>query len=171
MANYCQYEMKIKGTRENCEQWLKRMRSYDEPNHFFRLFKPVCITEEGGSGSEHYMILYGDCAWSLESCCRTSGYSGGKDLFAENSRELNITMEAYSEEPGIGFQEHFIYRNGECIADECVDWAEWYWDKSEYPSFELFKRYNTLPDGVTENDFDEGFYQFGGFQKWGEFAI
>lgn len=171
MANFCRYEMKVKGTRESCEKWLKRMRSYDEPNHFFRMFEPISIDEQGGSKSEYYMILSGDCAWSLETCCRTSGYSHGKDLFAENSSELHITMEAYSEEPGIGFQEHYIYRNGECIADECEDRAEWYWDKTEYPAFELFKRDNKLPDGVSEHDFDDGIYRFGGFREWGEFVI
>lgn len=171
MANYCRYEMKIKGTRESCEQWFERMCHDDDPKHFRRLFEPVNIDEQGGSESEYYMILSGDCAWSLETCCRKSGYSIGKDLFAENSRELHITMEAYSSEPGIGFQEHYIYQNGECIADKCVDWIEWYWDKTEYPTFELFKRDVNLPDSVTENDFDDGVYQVGGFQDWGAFAI
>lgn len=171
MANYCHYEMKIKGSRKNCEQWLKKMKSYDEENHFHRMFEPICIEEQGWSGSEYSMVLSGDCAWSLETCCRVSGYSNGVDLFAENSRDLHITMEAYSEEPGIGFQEHYIYRNGECIADECVDYTEWYWDKAESPYFETFKREVNLPDCVTERDFSDGIYQLGGFQCWGEFAI
>ena len=30
MPNYCDYEMKIKGTKKNCEEWLLRMNDYEK---------------------------------------------------------------------------------------------------------------------------------------------
>ena len=36
MPNYCDYEMKIKGTKKNCEEWLSRMNDYEK-----ELFKKV----------------------------------------------------------------------------------------------------------------------------------
>ena len=38
MPNYCDYEMKIKGTKKNCEEWLSRMNDYEKENHFWRIF-------------------------------------------------------------------------------------------------------------------------------------
>lgn len=170
MANNCFYEMKIKGSRESCNKWLQRMKSYDEPSHFYRMFE-VYVDDEYGTESEYCMQLSGDCAWSLESCCRASGYSNGIDLFAENTEELNIVMEAYSTEPGIGFQEHYIYNNGQCEAEECVDYTELYWDKDDFPSFDDFKKEYNLEDDISEDDLDEGEYiHQGGFESW-EFTI
>lgn len=67
MANYCDYKMKVKGRKEACYEWLNRMKSYDAPKHFFRMFDPIEIEEEGYAGNDYFMILSGYCAWSLES--------------------------------------------------------------------------------------------------------
>lgn len=165
MANDCYYEMMIQGNRRDCEQWIKRMESYDEPNHFYRIHSSD-IYEEGGNDDDYYIKVSGDCAWSLESCCRTSGYSDGIDLFAVNTKELNLRMEAYSQEEGIGFQEHYIYDKGECIADECEDWTSIFYDETEYSSFEEFKTENNIPEYVTEEDLNDGCYEAGGFDNW-----
>ncbi len=165
MPNYCYYEMKVKGRKEDCYKWLSKMRSYDEENHFYRIFD-ADITDECGTDNDYSIIISGDCAWSLETCCRSSGYSGGIDLFAENSKVLNIIMEAYSQEPGCCFQEHYIYNRGRCCSDECEDWSEYYWDRDEC-SFEDYKKDYDVPDSITESDFDdEGYYHEGGFGEW-----
>lgn len=167
MPNFCWYEMKIKGSKENCYRWLKKMKSYDEHNHFWRMFDPINIDDEGGTEYDYYMKFSGDCAWSLESCCRDSGYSGGVDLFAENTKDLQIKMEAYSSEPGCCFQEHYIYDNGVCIADRCVDYHEIYWDRYEHKSFDSFKKEFELPAHIIESDFDDdGYCEIGGFPNW-----
>lgn len=165
MPNSCIYEMKIRGSHENCNMWLNRMTLYNEQDHFYRIFD-VQILEEGGTELDYYMILAGDCAWSLDTCCRANGYSNGFDLFALNTRGLSLKMEAYSSEPGIGFQEHYIYEYGECLEDECRDMREWFWDKYEYPDFKDFKAEEDLPDGIEESDFEEGCYIQGGFPEW-----
>ena len=122
MPNYCNYTMKIKGMKEKCDRWLDKLRDYDEDNHFWRIFESE-VYDEGGTENDYYMCISGYCAWSLESCCR-SGYTE-EDLFEKNTRQFGLVMEAWSEEPGIGFQEHYIYNKGDCIKDECVDAAFW----------------------------------------------
>lgn len=166
MANNCYYEMKVQGKKSDCEEWLKRMRSYEEPNHFWRIFSSD-VYEECGDNEDYYIKICGDCAWSLESCCRTSGYSGGVDLFAVNTKELNLRMEAYSQEEGFGFQEHYIYDKGECLAAECEDWTSIYYDSPEFPSFEDFKAEFDIPECIEEADLNDGYYESGGFVWWG----
>lgn len=167
MPNYCEYEMKVRGKKENCQKWLQKMKSYDEPNHFWRMFDPIYISDEGGTDDDYFMVFAGDCAWSLETCCRDSGYSGGVDLFEVNTRELHLKMEAYSSEPGCEFQEHYIYIDGECEVDDCVEWHEWYYDESD-GTFEEWKKMYGLPDYLSEDAFDEdGYYHEGGFSYWG----
>lgn len=165
MSNYCYYEMKLRGKRSDCEKWVRRMRSYDEPHHFYRIFS-ADVFEEGGDDADYHMKISGDCAWSLESCCRASGYSNGIDLFAINSAELNIKMEAYSQECGLCFQEHYVYDKGICATSECVDWESLYYDRDEYTSFDEFKNEYDIPEYVTEDDLNDGYYERGGFVWW-----
>ena len=161
MPNYCEYSMKIVGSRENCKKFLDRMNDYDEPYHFWRIFE---ATPYEGNEKDGVLEMYisGYCAWSLESCCRASGYSGGTDLFAVNTKELNLEMEAYSHEPGMEFEEHYLYSKGECLADECVDIDCYWWDESEYPTYAEFKADN--PGAPPEYEFDENSEAYtGGF--------
>ena len=153
MPNYCDYTMKIVGDEKNCQEFLKRMKSYDEPNHFYRIFA-ADVYEEKNEGAKSEVYINGYCAWSLESCCRESGYSDGVDLFAVNTEELNLQMEAYSREPGLAFEEHYIYKQGNCLVDECRDITPWWWDDSEFPTFEEFQA--KYPDAPPKEYFDEG---------------
>ena len=126
MPNYCDFNMKIKGKKQDCQKWLDKMRDrdgrdcYDEENHFWRMWD-VSVYDEEGTDDDYMMLISGVCAWSLETCCRASGYSEGIDLFEVNSKDLNIVMEAHSEELGMGFREHYIYDKGECLVDECYE--------------------------------------------------
>ena len=141
MANACYYEMLIKGRREDCEKWIERTR--DE----------ICY--EGGDDNEWFMKIEGYCDWSLEICYRNPKYSDGKDFFTANTEELNLIIEAWSEEPLMGFQEHYIYDHGKCILDECFNWIEAYFNKYEYPTFSDFKSAYGIPEHITEDDLDE----------------
>lgn len=170
MANNCYYEMMICGRRQDCREWLRRMRSDDEPNHFWRMYKDLVFYDKSGDDENFSMKIAGECAWSLETCCRASGYSKGIDLFAVNTKELNIVMEAYSQEEGMGFQEHYYYDKGECKIAECVDWEYVTYDPLDYNSFDEFITECELPDDLTEDDLVDGAYSSGGFESW-EFSI
>lgn len=158
MANNCDYSMKIVGTKENCERFVRKLESYEEPNHFWRFFS-VDVYDESDAYDEpidknnYEIYICGDCAWSLETCCRASGYSDGIDLFEVNTKELELKLEAWSEEPGIGFQEHYIYDNGECLTDEYLDIGVYWWDRDEYPTYAEFKE--DYPDAPEEEKFDD----------------
>lgn len=168
MANNCFYQMTIIGTKENCKAWLKKMQSYDEKNHFFRIFDAHVFDEYSMPGGNKYrMDISGDCAWSLATCCMASGYSNGQDLFAINTRDLRLKMEAYSEECGMGFSEHYVYDNGECLVNECVDFDEIFWDKNEFATYDEFKKdyiesYVATPPAESEFD-EDGWCRIGGF--------
>ena len=141
MPNYCDYDMKIRGSKRaiqrviNC---LKADYSYYEGKpshkHFFRVFEanvseytPVRKISE--NVYEAYILGY--CAWSVWSCMCSGGstyYSSVKkdypDIFmgttlAEQSRDCEI--EVFSEEGGIGFSEHYIFKHGECLCDDTCD--------------------------------------------------
>jgi len=171
MPNYCDYRLKVKGNKENCNKFLNKLIDYDEPNHFYRIFE-ADIDEEG----EDYLIISGNCAWSIESCCR-SGYCD-QDLFAVNTKDLNLDLEVWSSETeGCFFQEYYLYKNGECIEEDCVSIDEGYpyWDK-DYQSFEDYLAdWGFNSDEVSPDDFDEeGEYIASGpngFEEWGEWHI
>ena len=40
------------------------------------------------------------------------------------TKELNLTVEIFSSEPGVGFMEHYLVENGEISVDECVKYHE-----------------------------------------------
>ena len=121
MPNYCDYIMKVKGTVDNCRAFLKKCTDYEEPNHFWRMFEAYDNDEYEMNDGSHVMEIGGYCAWSIETCCRASGYSEGIDLLAVNTKDLDLDVEIYTEEPGMCFQEHYTYKKGKCICDECLD--------------------------------------------------
>ena len=167
MANNCFYQITVIGEKESCETWLKKMKSYEEENHFYKFYSSEVYGEDFLKDGKYRMEITGNCAWALESCCRASGYSNGKDLFEINTRDLKLKMEAYSEGPVLGFAEHYIYDNGKCILEECVKYSEYHWDKSDFPVYEsyknnYFKKYRENPP--EEDKFDEqGICKIGGF--------
>lgn len=136
MPNLCDYDMKIKGSKEAIQRvidCLKANYDYEEGKpahkHFFRVFD--CYDEdefmdEGNGIFSKY--VFGDCAWAI-NCCMISGYyeevkKNHPKIFmgttlAEQSKDCEI--EVFSEEPGCCFSEHYIYKNGECLLDDCVE--------------------------------------------------
>ena len=165
MANDCYFEMKIKGTRRDCEAWVKRMMYSSEPNHFYRVYS-ADVYDYIVNGDENWqMFICGECAWSLFACSHNN-IAEDEDLFAVNTKELNLVMEAYSSEPGVGFQEHYIYDHGECKVSEEVDYAEYYYAEDEFDSFDDFKAEFSLPESLTEDDLDDGVYRVGGYKRW-----
>ena len=139
MPNYCNYEMKIKGSKDAIKRVLECLKvDYDytigkpEHKHFFRVFdsREDGEMEDNGDGT-FTQFVYGDCAWSVY-CCMFSGggtyYNDCKeshpDIFMgttllEQSQDCEI--EVFSEEESMEFSEHYIFKNGECLCDDYVD--------------------------------------------------
>ncbi len=168
MPNLCVFSMKIKGTEENCRKWLELLKGNTDEAHFYRMDDIYTSVEEGTEES-FVMVIHGVCAWSLETCCRASGYSHGVDLFAVNTKRFSLAMEAWGEETGMGFQEHYVYKNGECLKEECEDYTEFWWDREAYPIYEDLL--SEFPDAPEKEKFVEDYAGVGGFEGYGEWTI
>ena len=137
MPNYCNYEMKVKGSKKAIErvmECLKADYNYLEGKpshkHFFRVFEACENDLEKNEDGTYTMLIFGYCAWSVYSCMCGGEHTyyndckkNHKDIFMgttlkEQSRGCEI--EVFSEEEGMEFSEHYLYKNGKCLIDDSV---------------------------------------------------
>lgn len=139
MPNYCNYDMRIKGSKKAINRVIECLKAdYNygkgKPSHkhFFRVFE---CNDEGEfhkeANGEFSKTVYGYLAWSCSSCMLSGTYSyyqdvkkSNKDTFmgtdlAEQSRDC--TIEVFSEEEGMCFSEHYLFKNGICYIDDTCD--------------------------------------------------
>lgn len=138
MANYCSYWMKACGKKKDCLKLLEVMqRDYkgtaDDQPHLWRVFEAGSTKETDNS-----IEISGYCAWSVKSCMfdgdgtYQSDDSTGKGTTIDKlSKELNLDIEIFSEEPGMEFAEHYIIMNGEVTLEEETDYSELYIEEYE----------------------------------------
>lgn len=138
MPNYCNYDMKIKGSKNAIKRvidCLKADYNYGEGKpshkHFFRVFEVWEGDLEKNEDGTYTQFVCGYLAWSVSSCMldgQWSYYESVKkdypEIFmgttlAEQSKDC--TIEVFSEEEGMGFSEHYIFNKGVC---ECDDTCE-----------------------------------------------
>lgn len=118
MANNAFYSMKVVGAHRNVDEFIRAMQwngEYAEQG-VGRVFNADVYERE-----DTYAIIGGDCAWSIISAMRNEA---NKNNIEKLSERLNLAIEAYCEECGFEFQEHFLVKNGNVIIDECIDWEE-----------------------------------------------
>ena len=138
MPNYCNYSMEISGKPADVDEFVKIIQAdykYKDgicnvERHLWRVFSADAYDEKISNGIKTTCVS-GDCAWSVSSCMTGEGYQAdypdrNGTTLQEESKRLNLAIEVYSEEPGVGFMEHYLYIDGEEIYNECVDWNE-YW--------------------------------------------
>ena len=155
MANDCGYGMKVKGNHANVEEFIRAMRwegEYEEQG-IGRVFScdvsiickedDVCIYD-----------LFGDCAWSIWSAMRKANNPNNIEAL---SKKLNLTIEVFSEEPGIGFMEHFAVENGKVLCDDCIDWTSICIDEMEDDEEEFWENYGEelAKEGITRENYEE----------------
>lgn len=176
MSNYCEYCMRVKGLSKNVDSFVKLMQAdYDEvPRHFWRIFSADVYDESESDGTKTVDIC-GDCAWSVYACMCEGDHTYSKDnseastSLREQSELLQLTIEVFSSEPGIGFQEHYLYKNGKELVKDCVDYSETYFEnEDEFNACKNAGYYN----GLNWSDADaEGYIKKGGIKGWGNFCI
>ena len=116
--------------------------------------------DDWGEGERKTVRFYGDCKWSISNSINSSRYGN-----ALNETSKGLIVEMWSQEPGVGFEEHVVYANGTCLCDDCVDWMEY--DLDAYNSLEeLNEECNT---NFKEEDFVDGFASVGGFEDFETF--
>lgn len=136
MPNYCDYEMKIKGSKEAIQRVLDCLNAdynYGEGKpshkHFFRVFDAT----KGGTAKKnkdgtYTQLIYGYCAWSVSSCMLEGAFSyyssvkeNHPDIFMGTTldeQSEDCIIEVFSEEPGMCFSEHYVFKDGKCVCDE-----------------------------------------------------
>lgn len=161
MANCCYFTMKIAGKPEQVSQFVHSL------NHGFgRIYSfeadPIFAEKDPRPGSPLVAVVgQGDCAWSI---------STAMPKLQEESARLGLCIEAFSSEPGIGFQEHYLYDKGILLEDECVDYCE-YW-VSGYGEEEiqtLLEDFEMTREELFSKLNEDGDYCIGGFENFGDF--
>ena len=182
MPNYCNYSMKVVGTKENIEEFIKVMNAdynyydmtFDYDRHMFRVFEAEHDEIEARTDGKFETIINGYCAWSVATCMFEGGYykdvkKGHPDEFRGTtldieSKKLNLNIEVYSEEPGCCFQEHYVILNGDIVCDECVEWESYVVDEFETKE----QAEEELDIKITDKEWNEcdGYINRGGFGDW-----
>ena len=116
--------------------------------------------DDWGEGERKTVRFYGDCKWSISGSINSSSYGNALDKTTKG-----LIVEMWSQESGVGFEEHVVYANGTCLCDDCVDYKEY--DRNAYDSLEeLNEEYGT---NFKEEDFVDGFASVGGFEDFETF--
>ena len=167
MANYCDYNMKIIGYPSNVGKALEIIMqnySYWSPTflknpkpHLYRVFEANLGDMRNVTQSIVSMEVYGYCAWSVYSCMMEGPFTYYNDFRPNNPdkkttmdyisagtsliqmcRDLNLYIEVYSDEPGMGFQEHIVINNfGKILIDDTHEGVIHVYADDE----EMFKEY------------------------------
>ena len=132
MANNCDFTMMVRGKPENVGTFYRYLTDYkNSPKNFARIFSAEIDSESVSDSGIKTMQVSGDCAWSVYSCmCEgehtyySEDQSGKLTCLREATKELNLEVEIRSTEPGFNFWEHFWYKDGECLCDDCGDLPE-----------------------------------------------
>ena len=88
------------------------------------------------------VIFSGFCNWSIyDSMCKGDGtyYNRSNSIMKTNlediSKELNLEIEAFSEETGCAIQEHMLFIKGDWLINDCVNYQK---DKKEIKNLGIF---------------------------------
>ena len=175
MANNCYFEMQVTGKKSDIEEFAKVLNAkYDAPVlHFGRVFSCEQTDIKETSVKDVYSVFFcGDCAWSVYTCMCDGEHTYNNDNQSKNgttlkkqSKEKNLVIEVYSSEPGIGFQEHYLFAFGDTLIFDEEDYA--CYDFSNYDSLEGFNKDNgtSFTEDNTRFD-DDGYLIAGGFGEW-----
>lgn len=100
MANVCTFEMRVKGTKENCYAFFNSdIRCYE-----------IFVTEEHGTDADFILCIAGECRYSPSSMFNAD--TPVDQLAAQCNIELEIFGYDISEPEWV---EHYHFRGGECI--------------------------------------------------------
>lgn len=183
MANDCCFSMLVAGEKENVNEFIT-MLDYTHPHLCFaRIFDIYESRRKVLKDGRTAVQLDGACAWSVYSCMMEGGgtyyndhlndpYDGSARLTSliKQGERLQLDIEIFSEEPGMGFTEHYRIINGQVIEYTCDDYSEYYYDSWEFPNFEDWKKEYNLPIDLTEDELDEDGYYYEGKVDW-SFAL
>lgn len=182
MANLCYFNMCVKGLRKNIKEFYNALTH--EGNIWIGRGAEADIQYEN---EEDAIVAYitGDCKWSIGSALITNAVSmrdtphrwafGNRDISTmefitldEASQKWDLAIEVYSEEVGVGFQEHYLIKSGNFWENECVDYLEY--DLNEFETKKEAEEELALEREITEEEWERKIILEGGFDEW-DFSI
>lgn len=187
MPNLCDYGMRVVGKRDNIEEFIKVINghydyatkefSYDR--HLFRVFD-ACTEEIEELGDGSYGVnIYGYCAWSVYCCMfetsSTSYYQSLQERYPNDfrgtsvpieSKRLDLDIEIFSEESGMGFMEHYLVRKGDVEIEDCIDYRECYVEEYDTKEEAEEEEGLTFTDEEWNNREDNDYYIKRGGIEW-----
>lgn len=146
--------------------WCADPKNFTHIPHFFRVFEAIPFAEVWHSGVYKCISVDVEVAWSIYCCMfngPTSYYADfekdhhgqhfASHILAESKR-LQLEIEIWSYEPGMGFQEHYKICSGILVKDECFDFnGVWLEDYANYNEFK--KDPNNKEIHINEQQFNE----------------
>lgn len=173
MANSCYFLMKIAGTEENVQTFIRMLQhtgEYQEQNGLgwissFEIDEDTA--ERSPDAGQYYSVEgQGDCDWSLKIALQDYKH---RDLLEEVKR-LGLFVEAYSSEPGCEFQEHLLIDRGKLLVSDCVDYEEYFVEDMEESQIQaLLQDKNITREQLMSSVNSNGDYCVGGFSDFGAF--
>ena len=138
MANDCLFTLKVRGTNKNkINAFLRAVgQSNYHYEHLSRIFEftneEVDLVKEDNA---YVGECWGDCAWSVWSCMFEGDHTYYSDFKSNDNgkrttidrlcKKYNVRCEIFSEEYGVGFQEHYLIdEDGVVLVDECEEATE-----------------------------------------------
>lgn len=175
MPNLCDYDMRVEGKKENIEK-LQRIMKYEEEVHMYRIFSADIYDLEKKNEDTCVASICGDCAWSVYVCmmegdvCYFQGEKDGTSLI-KLSKELDLKIEIYSSESGIGFQEHYYIEKGRCVIEEETEYMEYWFETKNMTKEELENEFNgTVSEDEYLDYLELGYFSRGGYDKGYEYV-
>lgn len=121
MANVCSFEMKVKGTKENCLNFA------NSQIHCYELY----IEKEYGTDEDFALYITGECRWSVTGSMVNTDED---DTLAAKAKKFNIELEVFGydiSEPE--WVEHYHYKGAEVIREYNLPpvFMEWQIDEAD----------------------------------------
>lgn len=173
MANNCLFDMKIAGPEENVRTMVQMLKNQHPTASIGRVFSfdvDESLTERAPGNPNIISVTgSGDCAWSIKSAMRDGlGCVSPLDNVAS---QLGLAVEAFSSEPGFGFQEHLLIVKDNVEIDDCVDYEGYLIDgASESYINELLEEKHMTREWLMSHVNCNGEYCVGGFENYGDFS-
>lgn len=140
MANNCLFDMRITGREEAIKELIAMLKwegEFKEKGLGRTYSFDADELEETDVVGIYSVTGYGDCAWSILTAMCEEYRKDAPSLESETKR-LGLVVEVYSSEPGMCFQEHYLFVKGDVLVNECVDYEE-HW-VSGYSSLEEYNK-------------------------------
>lgn len=168
MEHWCNYRMIVRGEKSDIKEFRDAMLwegKYLECGAG-RIFS--CHFMSNGiepRGDKFAIELEGNCAWSIESSMMKSE---NPNNIVNLSKQLNLSIEAYSSEIGFEFQEHIYIENGNIVLNDVVNWVEVYEEHIPYLGDDFWESDFVKEAGVTKDNYHDfikdDYLVIGGYQ-------